>query len=256
MADLQADSVMLALVNPTNIVFSNEAIEISHLPGTSGTAVISFAGIGMGFGGVQIEEFRRSLAGRPNDLIFVKDKSRTWYNESFDQVGKILSDALQRLLIRDTITIGNSMDGFGAIAFAARLPHCSRVIAFAAQSSVDPNVVSWEHRFDRWLAPVENWSALDATQLLDSRIQYRLFFGDGDPNDIRHAERFVVQHSSGMSICIIEGCGHDVAVFLKRHNLLRSLLDDLVVRDDSGQWIRTLQSVQHRFLGPSTGLCQ
>src|ERR1700722_5581362 len=123
MADLHTEGVVLALEDQTNIIFSDEAIEITHLPGTSGTAVVSFAGIGMGFGGVQIEEFRRSLAGTPNDLIFVKDKSRTWFNKSFDKVGEILEDALQRLLVRDTISIGNSMGAFGAIAFAARLPN-------------------------------------------------------------------------------------------------------------------------------------
>ena len=82
----QASVTALAPEDRTNIVFSDEATEITHLPGTSGTAVISFAGIGMGLGGVQIEEFRQSLAGTPNDLIFVKDRSRTWYNDSFDKV--------------------------------------------------------------------------------------------------------------------------------------------------------------------------
>ena len=148
------------------------------------------------------------------------------------------------------------MGGFGAIAFAARLTHCSRAIAFAAQSSVDPDVVSWEHRFDRWLLSVDNWAKLDATRLLDSRIQYQLLFGDGDPNDILHAGRFLASHSRRMSICVIEGCGHDVAVFLKRHNLLRPLLDEIIVRDDPCQWIRTLQSVPHQFQLQPPGRCQ
>ena len=64
-----------AVENATYTVFADEQIEITHTPGTSGDAVVSFAGVGMGLGGVQVEEFRKSLAGIPNDLFFVKDKS-------------------------------------------------------------------------------------------------------------------------------------------------------------------------------------
>jgi pimeloyl-ACP methyl ester carboxylesterase len=245
-----------AVENATYTVFADEQIEITHTPGTSGDAVVSFAGVGMGLGGVQVEEFRKSLAGIPNDLFFVKDKSRTWYNDSFPTITKILNEVLDRLLIRNTITIGNSMGGFGAIIFAAKLRNCTRAIAFAAQSSVDPEVVSWEQRYNQWFRNISKWAGLDATRLLDSKIQYDLLFGDGDPLDVLHAERLAAVQSPRMVICIVDGSGHDIAEFLKRRNLLRPLVDALVVRDEPCQeWMKQLREVPHRLLADANGTC-
>jgi hypothetical protein len=227
----------------------DDEIEITHEPGNSRVAIISFSGIGMGLGGIQIEEFRKSLAGTAHDIYFVKDKTRHWYNSSFRQICDLLNADLSRQGIDYAITLGNSMGGFGAIIFAGQLRGCRSAIAFSAQSAVDPTIVPWEQRYKMYTDSVSHWTGLDATKLLNPDINYTLFFGNNDPIDIRHATRMAAADCSNINIYMFLRAGHDLANYLKRENILHRIIVALAREESHCPHFATLlRDVQYHAL--------
>jgi hypothetical protein len=172
----------------------------------------------MGLGGIQIEEFRKSLTGASNDIYFVKDKTRHWYNSSFHKISDLLNEDLSSQGIKSCDTLGNSMGGFGAIIFAGQLRGCRSAIAFSAQSAVDPAIVPWEQRYKTYTDTVSHWTGLDATKLLDPDINYILFFGNNDPVDIRHATRMAITEYHNVAIYVFLRAGHNLAEWLMHEN--------------------------------------
>jgi hypothetical protein len=231
------------------ILYKDDKIEITHQPGDSGVAIISFSGIGMGLGGIQIEEFRKSLSGISNDIYFVKDKARHWYNSSFRQICDLLNEELSCRGIDCAVTLGNSMGGFGAIIFAGELRECRCAIAFSAQSAVDPAIVPWEQRYRQYTDTVSHWAGLDATKLLHGNVNYTLFFGNSDQFDVRHAARMAGAESSNVSIYVFPDAGHDLADFLKREGVLRQLIGALVREEHHClDFANILREVQYHVL--------
>ena len=60
-----------------NVIYDSPRVAISHRSGQTGRAVISFAGIGLGLGGLPQEEFARTLSDNQHDQFFVIDKLRS-----------------------------------------------------------------------------------------------------------------------------------------------------------------------------------
>jgi pimeloyl-ACP methyl ester carboxylesterase len=200
---------------------------IVHEPGDNGRAVVSFAGVGYALGGIQVEEFRKSLDGSSFDIYYVIDKERRWYNGCYDAVVATVNRSLGARRIAETVTLGNSMGGFGAMLFAGALERCRRAIAFSPQSSVSPAVVPFEDRWREWTQHIADWRVPDAVSQMRGGVTYALFFGAADPRDQRHAERF----ASGVGetlLCRIDDGGHGVAAEIKRRGLLVPLLDALL----------------------------
>lgn len=65
-------------------LFNTDELEIVHFPGDGSKAIVAFAGIGMGLGGIALNDFRKPLNGSSNDIFLVKDKAKHWYS-SFDK---------------------------------------------------------------------------------------------------------------------------------------------------------------------------
>jgi pimeloyl-ACP methyl ester carboxylesterase len=209
------------------LVHEDAEVQITHLAGASGAAVISFTGIGFALGGIQVQEFRKSLAGLDHDLWFVIDKRRHWYNEAHQTITDILDRELRRREIRSVTTLGNSMGGFGAVLFAGRLHNCRHAIAFSPQSAVDPAITPWETRWRRLTASVERWQGLDAAKAMTPRVGYALFFGADDGTDLRHARRFANAAPESTRIYTIANTGHDLVEFLKQAGVLAPLIKEL-----------------------------
>ena len=231
------------------VVHSSQDIEITHDPGRSRTAIVSFSGIMGKTGWVQAEEFRKSLAGTPHNVYYVKDKTRHWYNGSFQQIADILNEDFKRRKIRRVLTLGNSMGGFGAIIFAGRLNGCRAAIAFAPQSSVDPAIVPWERRYRRHTDSVTEWVGLDARKLFVGHVNYTVFFGDDAPVDMRHAKRLVARPRPNVSVYLVGGTGHGVARYLKMHGVLHELVQALTGKGDERCDVQAfLKGLEYRVL--------
>jgi hypothetical protein len=209
------------------LLFDDETCRIVHEPGDNGRAVISFAGVGYALGGIQVEEFRRSLDGSHFDIYYVIDKERRWYNRCYDAVLATINRSLAERSIAESFTLGNSMGGFGAVLFAGTLAQCRRAIAFSPQSSVCPAVVPFEDRWREWTQHISDWRAPDAVPQMRRGLSYVLFFGAADRRDRRHIDRFAAGAGETL-LCRIEESAHGVAAEIKRHGLLVPLLDALL----------------------------
>ena len=209
------------------LLFDDETCRIVHEPGDSGRAVISFAGVGYALGGIQVEEFRRSLDGSQFDIYYVIDKERRWYNRCFDVVLATINRSLDERRIVESYTLGNSMGGFGAVLFAGAFAQCRRAIAFSPQSSVCPAVVPFEDRWREWTQHISEWRVPDAVPYMRPGVSYVLLFGAADRRDRRHIDRFATGAGETL-LCRIEESAHGVAAEIKRHGLLVPLLDALL----------------------------
>jgi len=63
-----------------DVLFEDDLLKVTFEPGSSGLAVISFTGIS--FGSIAVGEFKSTLtrSGVDNDIYYVFDKQRKWYN--------------------------------------------------------------------------------------------------------------------------------------------------------------------------------
>jgi hypothetical protein len=210
----------------------DDDLRISYQPGAGRVAVVAFTGVGHQLGGIQSEEFRASLAqAGPAFVIFVTDKRRRWYNHGLAERITVAVNALvTRSATAATVTLGNSMGGFGAIAFAGRLRGCTAAIAFCPQSSVHPAVAPFETRWPEWTGEISRWDLPDATTHLVPHVSYDLFYGLNDAIDVQHADRFRARGLPNLRLHGVEAGGHEVARYLKARGRLADTLRELIGR--------------------------
>ncbi|MGB1235639.1 MAG: hypothetical protein ACPG5U_07890 [Planktomarina sp.] len=115
---------------------------------------------------------------------------------------------------------GTSMGGFAALVFAQLVP-AAHVAAFNPQSTLDPNIVPWETRFDAGRR--QDWSGLfaDGANGLDLQARTHVFYDPGFELDFLHAQRLngpnVSKYNCRMS-------GHKSALFLNRMGTLPDIM--------------------------------
>ena len=228
---------------PVNNFLDTGSIRITHKTGSEPTAIVSFAGVGHSSEKIQKPEFVETLRNIGVDChaFHVIDADRYWYNKAADSIIQHLRPQLSPL--SQTITLGNSMGGFGALYFASHLPHCGRALAFAPQFSVAPNFMP---RFDdRWGAftkKIPHHSLDHALKGAADTVDYVIFFGADDQHDLLHAQRFMTFQDLPITIIYVENCGHDVARFLKEKGGLPKLVNHLVTHRPDPEQIQTLLS--------------
>jgi pimeloyl-ACP methyl ester carboxylesterase len=228
------------------VIYTDDEVEITYAEGQTDSAVVVFTGLGFGTGGLQVPEFRRTLSGQLHHIYFVIERARHWYNSTLDRITDALNTAITQTRVT---TLGNSMGGFGALAFARRLPHCVRAIAFAPQSAMDPAIVPWDTRFTEFTKSVKRWNGLDATREIISGVEYFMVLGALAFGDLRHAARFAV--APNVTIYTIEGYGHEVSGDLSRVGLLKALTQALVNATDPRREVAdALRGVEYRLGAP------
>ena len=197
--------------------------------GETDIAVVSFSGIEQAFGGVPQEEFVKTFAGSAHSHFFVIDKQCTWYNATADAIVRTLEPRLRGF--RKVVALGNSMGGFGAIYFASRLPNCRTAVAFVPQFSVNPAIVPAETRWKTHRARLTAWPVPHAMSEARDDTVAHLFFGRRDKRDRDHLALFRKHAKPGTSIFSLNDARHDVAKFLRSRNLLRPILDAVILGD-------------------------
>lgn len=208
------------------VIKDNSALRITLYPGSSGCAVVAFAGIGLALGAIPQEEFKTSLDGLDHDFYFVIDKQRRWYNGLDATIVALLNRQIRRRGTTKVATLGNSMGGFGAIIFAGQLLNCQAALAFVPQSSVDPAIVDWEHRWGEYRRGIEHWTCPDAVPLLREGVRYSLVYGAADGPDMRHAARFDAANLASLAVTRVPGVRHEVAKALKQAGRLRETIGE------------------------------
>jgi hypothetical protein len=207
-------------------------------------AVVSFAGIGAGAYGVrdlrnltsapaddqnptQIDEFRKSIGGTKN-VYYVTDKRRFWYNGIENQILDILNAHLTQRRTKRVLAIGNSMGASAALMFASRIKECRHALAFAPQSSVHPDLVPFENRWDQYRSKITEWTTPDPIAALEGGARrYYVFYGMDDKRDEQHIQRILARGLPNVIIFGIQNCGHDAALYLRENG---TSLTDMIDR--------------------------
>ncbi len=208
-------------------------LRISEYAGTSGTHVVSFTGIGFQMGGIQTEEFRRSLGDqkRHHAANYVIDKTKSWFNTTAGTILPVLRE--QTMTAQRVVTLGNSMGGFGAAYFAGLLPACDRAIAFVPQFAVSPDwMPPGEYRWAPLRAAITEHRIGHALETLAPGRRYFIFCGAASGLDREHAARFKDHGGAAVDIILVSPGRHDLAAQMKEAGCLHALLDLVIERDD------------------------
>jgi pimeloyl-ACP methyl ester carboxylesterase len=210
-------------------IHATDSLQVFYEAGSRDTAVLSFSGIGMGLEFIQKTEFAHSLrdAEVSEQILYILDRKRTWYNATADEVREALKLPMPHF--SRVTTLGNSMGGFGAIYFAAEFPACRRAVAFCPQFSVAPGTMpAGENRWPEYRDAIPSHRIGHALERAGPEVEYVLFFGADDPQDLAHAALFGGHGGLKIHLHVVEGCGHDVAKFLRARDALHPLLSHLI----------------------------
>jgi len=211
-------------------IYDSPRIAISRLPGDSGSAVVSFAGVGLALDGLPHEEFVKTLSGSRHTQFFVIDKLRSWYNDTASEIVEQLTSRIGEF--ERVFTLGNSMGGFGAIYFGRHLPRCRAAIAFGPQYSVHPQIVPTEKRWQNWRSGIKEWTIPHALSGTGHALPLHVFYGHPGL-DLDQARLFMENRPDDMALYMIEGAGHKTASFMKSRGCLTAILDLIFVQNES-----------------------
>lgn len=208
------------------LAYHSNTLEIISRRGVKpdGRVILAFTGAAFKFGGMGGTEFSRSLAaaGVHSDILFLSDLTRSWYNAP---AGEILTFLKERYPRRRVITLGNSMGGYGALLFSRLLPECELAVSFSPQYSVLPDHVPGEDRWQPLLEAVEHWPhPVSLPEDGHRQAKQYVFFGTADAYDQKQMQSLQGRMNPEAGMFVIDGCGHNVAPFLKSKGLLSELL--------------------------------
>lgn len=181
----------------------------------SSCGILSFCGIGLGLGEIQINEFSNSFDGDAS-LVFLKDLKRSWWNNGDAEA--LINKAVTHLWdtgCEHIFAIGNSMGGSGALLASALRSDIERVYAFVPQA--DPYQ---DRRWNEYTDVIENirWSNFAA---LDYQSDVTIFMGDQGQDD--YQIKFF--QDANKDIYFVKGWGHDAAKGLKEQGDYEALID-------------------------------
>lgn len=215
------------------LLHDDATLRLTSYAGNSDLHVISFTGIGFQMGGIQTEEFRRSLRGqeRQHAATYVIDKVKSWFNVTGPTIVPLLRQRTEAA--RRVVTLGNSMGGFGAAYFAGLLPRCDRAIAFAPQFAVNPAwIPPGEYRWAPLRAAIADHHIGHALDTLTEGRRYIVFCGAASGLDREHALRFKEHGGAAVDVILVSPGRHDLAAQLKEAGCLHALLDLVIEQDD------------------------
>lgn len=189
--------------------------EIEYHDNNQPTTIVSFTGIGHGMGSIQLNEFFK-LTQSGFNVLFVKDTARSWYNSvDVDAVREVLDD-------RPVIAIGNSMGAFHAAMFALDHP-VEKVIAFATQYSIHPEVVPFDKRYRSFAKAIDQWRFRELR--FNSTTEYHFISGDASI-EVKHLK--MLPDQPNIHTNVIANAGHKVAAKLKKEGRLYTTIHHII----------------------------
>ncbi|MCC4298558.1 hypothetical protein [Aurantimonas coralicida] len=199
-------------------LFEDQNLRLRFSRGTSKTLFVSFTGVQHGLGGLPADEFIGTT--HRHHSLFVSDMNRSWYNADgiVDQVSQQIDEIRRQEGVRRTVTIGNSMGGFGAILFA-RLISADVAFSFSPQFTVHPNREPFEKRWSTYTDKIDPWR-YETPMPLRSECRYFVFSGT-DNEEIAHTRQF--PKSRNIRIYYVKG-GHNISKSFKDAGLLKSVV--------------------------------
>lgn len=211
-------------------------MEFDEVPGSK-TLYIFFGGMAAGIAMPPFEFYRAGQIVQENKL-FLRDFAQCWYHRGLSGYSRDIPSTLAYLRQRvaasgaqRVVLVGNSMGGYAAMLFAARLGF-GEAIAFAPQTFLSPRLRR-RHGDRRWPRQIARlwWKGLfaerqwDLRPLLaaaDGRQKFSVFVSLDDRLDLAHARH--IEGVPGVTVHAITGGGHDLVRQLRDHGSLPSIM--------------------------------
>jgi pimeloyl-ACP methyl ester carboxylesterase len=170
-----------------------------NLEGDSPRLIMAFSGRGAGVFGIPPFQFLSSLSLISAKKAFVRDVKSVWYHhgvagvgDDIDSVAGYLRALVDEAGVEQTITIGSSAGGYGALLFGALLS--SEVHAFSPQTFIDPELRRI-HDDARWPRSIQDLDGrMDPryadlrTAISASEADCHVYYPTGVRIDVVHAE--------------------------------------------------------------------
>ncbi|MGR3491094.1 MAG: hypothetical protein ACU0DW_03475, partial [Shimia sp.] len=169
-----------------------------------------------------LEFFGSATERGQHNLIFIADRNRSWLNAPGleTRLLEVLWREIEEIRPARIALIGNSMGGSMALILARALP-VDAVLAFAPQWSVHPEIVPAEARWRDWRARIETWPNPTIGTIQTAGRDVFILHGD-TPSEILHVDLF--PEDPALDHFVMAGCGHRVALRLKRSGKLDKLV--------------------------------
>ncbi len=191
----------------------------------SARLVVAFGGIRQKLGPASLE-FYRSLEQVDCAALFVSDSERRWYQYPADIIDSLMDQvraAAQEAGASRLVFIGNSMGGFAALHFGARMG-ADAILGFGAQTAILPEVTRelGDMRWSKHQALIPSYPFGDLAREAPPKGRTVLCWAKDQPLDRAHAQRLArvwpLEH------LIVPGGDHAAAAHLRDAGELGPLL--------------------------------
>jgi len=189
--------------------------------------VVAFAGVRQKLGGLK-SEFHRSLERLDCAALFVRDPECRWYQYDAGALealeARIRRSAEQAGAAR-LVCIGNSMGGFGALLFGARLG-ADAILSFVPQTAIDPAVTDalGDHRWQAYQARIPSYPFGDLALRPPAAARTIVCHGADDELDSAHADRLAAVWP--IERIAVASARHDAAAQLRDQGKLVPLIEE------------------------------
>ena len=173
------------------ILHDTPPLRIGYQQGTVPTLVVCFSSVGTERNVMPPFEFVGAATAGGRHGLFISDIGRSWMNgaEIIAQTQQHVAQIRATHGITQIIAMGLSMGGFNAL-IAPRLFDVTRVIAFAPQYSLHPDIMPQERRWRYWQRQIDPWRFESAEPIVPTA---QTFIFHGLKDDAHHALAFPAQ---------------------------------------------------------------
>ncbi len=227
---------------PDRILAESENFSIVVLgePNDEAPDLIIFAGAALKFGGQNMMDFASTMRGTKAEKsrrFFITDRHRHWFTDSLEPI----SAAINAASPGPKIVLGNSMGGYGALAYAPLLINVMSVLAFVPQHGPKPRIAEKLGR------PGEEWYVRPAPDV-PTCIVFGEIQDDADKDWVYKSFTDPELHT----ILRVNNCGHTAITYLNSHNLLAqaltAALDPETMRENLTKIVESVEPSQKDLL--------
>lgn len=163
-------------------------------------------------------EFRGTVVKSQQPALFVFDQSLRWYVEAgmYDRVCRLLREQMAALGVAELVTIGDSMGGYAALAYAQDLP-VSYALAITTRGSIGPDGVVDPRHQPQLLADGLDLRAPNLRRALGKIPAGAMIHGTRGADRLHFAE---LRGCGAVDHWVVPGRGHGVAAWMKQNDIL------------------------------------
>ncbi|HEY1772241.1 MAG TPA: YqiA/YcfP family alpha/beta fold hydrolase [Gammaproteobacteria bacterium] len=213
------------------VISENVQIYEAETVSNPGFACIAFGGVAKGLG-VPVFEFLRTLSQAGISSLFIKDPAQGWYQNPISDIGRdthamaqrISTLAAEELAGKHIVTVGNSMGGYAAIAFAC-LCSFPRAITFSPQTFISHRLRQryGDNRWQDKIDAIAECQVDDLYPLLARHpVRASIYSGAAHPLDVIHAQH--LEDLPGVTVELLPDTAHNVSARLREHGLLDKII--------------------------------